>query len=42
LWGRRLGSGDISAQDVLKRFINALGGTLGLIASFSDEQLKIA
>ena len=29
-------------QDVLNRFITALGGTLKLIADFGDEQLKIA
>jgi hypothetical protein len=33
---------DISTQDVLNRFITALGGTLKLIADFGDEQLKIA
>ena len=35
-------SGDVSTQDVLNRFIAALGGTLKLIADFGDEQLKIA
>ena len=35
-------SGDASTQDVLNRFITALGGTLKLIADFGDEQLKIA
>ena len=35
-------SGDVSTQDVLNRFITALGGTLKLIAAFGDEQLKIA
>src|ERR1019366_8709443 len=35
-------SGDVSTQDVLSRFIAALGGTLKLIADFGDEQLKIA
>ena len=35
-------SGDVSTQDVLNRFITALGGTLRLIADFGDEQLKIA
>jgi DNA-binding XRE family transcriptional regulator len=34
--------GDVSTQDVLNRFIAALGGTLKLIADFGDEQLKIA
>jgi ribosome-binding protein aMBF1 (putative translation factor) len=34
--------GDVSVQDVLNRFITALGGTLKLIAYFGDEQLKIA
>jgi DNA-binding transcriptional regulator YiaG len=33
---------DVSTQDVLNRFITALGGTLKLIADFGDEQLKIA
>jgi DNA-binding XRE family transcriptional regulator len=35
-------SDDVSTQDVLNRFITALGGTLKLIADFGDEQLKIA
>jgi hypothetical protein len=35
-------SGDVSAQDVLSRFVAALGGTLKLIADFGDEQLKLA
>jgi hypothetical protein len=35
-------SGDVSTQDVLSRFITALGGTLRLIAGFGDEQTKIA
>jgi DNA-binding XRE family transcriptional regulator len=35
-------SGDVSTQDVLNRYIAALGGTLKLIADFGDEQLKIA
>jgi DNA-binding XRE family transcriptional regulator len=35
-------SGDVSTQDVLSRFVAALGGTLKLIADFGDEQLKIA
>jgi DNA-binding XRE family transcriptional regulator len=35
-------SGDVSTQDVLNRFVAALGGTLKLIADFGDEQLKIA
>ena len=34
--------GDGSTQDVLSRFIAALGGTLKLIADFGDEQLKLA
>jgi hypothetical protein len=29
-------------QDVLQRYITALGGTLKLIVDFGDEQLKIA
>jgi DNA-binding XRE family transcriptional regulator len=35
-------NGDVSTQEVLNRFITALGGTLKLIADFGDEQLKIA
>lgn len=35
-------SGDVSTQDVLSRFVAALGGTLKLIAVFVDEQLKLA
>src|SRR5262245_38465564 len=35
-------NGDVSTQDVLNRFIQALGGTLKLIADFGDEQLKVA
>ncbi|WP_084556656.1 helix-turn-helix domain-containing protein [Hamadaea tsunoensis] len=35
-------NGDVSTQDVLNRFVSALGGTLKLIADFGDEQLKIA
>src|ERR1039457_2483919 len=35
-------SGDVSTQDVFKRYTAALGGTLKLIADFGDEQLKIA
>jgi DNA-binding XRE family transcriptional regulator len=35
-------TGDVSTQDVLNRFVAALGGTLKLIADFGDEQLKIA
>ena len=34
--------GDVSTQDVLNRYVSALGGTLELIADFGDEQLKIA
>jgi DNA-binding XRE family transcriptional regulator len=34
--------GDVSTQDVLNRYIAALGGTLKLIADFGDEQLKVA
>jgi hypothetical protein len=32
--------GDVSTQDVQKRFVAALGGTLKLIADFSDERLR--
>jgi DNA-binding XRE family transcriptional regulator len=35
-------NGDVSTQDVLNRYVTALGGTLKLIADFGDEQLKIA
>lgn len=35
-------SGDVSTQDVLGRYIAALGGTLTLIADFGDEQMKVA
>jgi transcriptional regulator with XRE-family HTH domain len=35
-------SGSVSTQDVLGRYIAALGGTLRLIADFGDEQLKVA
>ena len=35
-------AGEVSTQDVLGRYIAALGGTLRLIADFGDEQLKIA
>ena len=34
--------GYVSTQEVLNRFVTALGGTLKLIADFGDEQLKIA
>ncbi|BCJ65205.1 helix-turn-helix domain-containing protein [Polymorphospora rubra] len=35
-------AGNVSTQDVLGRYITALGGTLMLIADFGDEQLKVA
>ncbi len=35
-------SGDVATQEVLGRYIAALGGTLTLIADFGDEQLKVA
>ena len=35
-------AGDVSTQEVLSRYITALGGTLKLIADFGDEQLKVA
>jgi transcriptional regulator with XRE-family HTH domain len=35
-------SGDVSTQDVLNRFVAALGRTPKLIADFGDEQLEIA
>jgi DNA-binding XRE family transcriptional regulator len=34
-------AGDLSTQEVLARYISALGGTLKLIADFGDEQLKV-
>ena len=38
----QIDSGDVSTQDVLNRYVSALGGTLKLIADFGDEQLKLA
>ncbi|WP_426509397.1 helix-turn-helix domain-containing protein [Dactylosporangium sp. McL0621] len=35
-------AGSVSTQEVLARYIEALGGTLKLIADFGDEQLKVA
>ena len=35
-------AGNVSTQDVLARYVTALGGTLKLIADFGDEQLKVA
>jgi DNA-binding XRE family transcriptional regulator len=35
-------SGAVSTQEVLARYIAALGGTLKMIADFGDEQLKVA
>src|SRR5262245_3224806 len=35
-------AGDVSTQEVLARYIEALGGTLKMIADFGDEQLKVA
>jgi DNA-binding XRE family transcriptional regulator len=35
-------NGDVSTQEVLARYIAALGGTLKLVADFGDEQLKVA
>lgn len=34
--------GDVSTQEVLNRYVAALGGTLKLVADFGDEQLKVA
>ena len=34
-------AGAVSTQDVLARYVAALGGTLKLIADFGDEQLKV-
>jgi len=41
-WVSQIEQGDVSTQDVLNRFVAALGGTPKLIADFGDEQLKIA
>ena len=35
-------NGDVSTQDVLSRYVSALGGTLKLVADFGDEQMRIA
>ena len=35
-------AGDVSTQDVLRRYVAALGGTLHLVADFGDEQLKVS
>ena len=35
-------AGNVATQEVLARYIAALGGTLKLIADFGDEQLKVA
>ncbi|KKK07120.1 helix-turn-helix transcriptional regulator [Micromonospora sp. HK10] len=35
-------AGSVATQEVLARYIAALGGTLKLIADFGDEQLKVA
>ncbi|MBE1876730.1 helix-turn-helix domain-containing protein [Myceligenerans pegani] len=34
-------AGDVSTQEVLGRYVDALGGTLYLVADFGDEQLKV-
>jgi hypothetical protein len=31
----------MSGLDVLDRYVQALGGELGLVATFGDEQLKV-
>lgn len=33
--------GEVSGLDVLDRYVTALGGQLGLVATFGDEQLKV-
>jgi DNA-binding XRE family transcriptional regulator len=33
--------GDLSGLDVLDRYVRALGGQLGLVATFDDEQLQV-
>lgn len=35
-------SGNVSTQEVLGRYIAALGGTLILVADFGDEQMHVA
>jgi DNA-binding XRE family transcriptional regulator len=35
-------AGRVSTQEVLARYIEALGGTLKIIADFGDEQLRVA
>lgn len=35
-------SGNVSTQDVLSRYVAALGGTLRLVADFGDEQMHVA
>lgn len=35
-------SGKVSTQDVLARYVAALGGTLILVADFGDEQMHVA
>ncbi len=33
--------GDLSGLDVLDRHVQALGGQIGIVATFGDEQLKV-
>lgn len=35
-------SGNVSTQEVLSRYVAALGGTLRLVADFGDEQMHVA
>ena len=35
-------AGDVSTQNVLQRYVTALGGTLHLVADFGDEQMKVS
>jgi transcriptional regulator with XRE-family HTH domain len=37
----RIEHGDLSGLDVLDRYVQALGGQFGLVATFGDEQLKV-
>ena len=37
----RIEQGDLSGLDVLDRYVQALGGQLGLVATFGDEQHKV-
>jgi hypothetical protein len=34
-------NGELAGIDVLDRYVSALGGSLHLVASFGDEQIKV-